>query len=206
MTQAELDALIASRIAAALDAEQFRRDGERQTYDDESEERSERSATPRSGRNSPPPRHRAPVTDPFRNFLALKPTNFQGTEGPVALIHWLQECESQFDVVHADERDWVRYATSTLRADALSWWKSIQKSMGVAAANSTPWEEFKETICSQYCSQAQREAMEAEFWKLRVKNDDIDAYCTRFLQLCSLCPEAVPTERRKISRFVYGLP
>ena len=141
MTQAELDALIDTRIAAALDAAEFRRNGEqKQTTDEESEGRSKRSATPFSGRSSPPPRHRAPVTDPFRNFLALKPTNFQGTEGPVALIHWLEECESHFDVVHADERDWVRYATSTLRADALSWWKSIQKSMGVAAANSTPWE------------------------------------------------------------------
>ena len=47
--------------------------------------------------------------------------------------------------------------------------------------------------------------MEAEFWKLRVKNDEIDAYNTRFLQLCSLCPDAVATERRKIARYVHGL-
>src|ERR671932_1752398 len=127
MTQAQVDALIESRIAAALDAEQFRRNGEQQqTTDEESGERSERSATPFSGRSGPP-RPRVPVADPFRNFLALKPTDFRGTEGPVALIQWLEECESHFDIVHADESDWVRYATSPLRADAMSWWKSVQK-------------------------------------------------------------------------------
>jgi hypothetical protein len=31
----------------------------------------------------------------------------------------LEECESHFDIVHADERDWVRFATSTLRGDAM---------------------------------------------------------------------------------------
>src|SRR5919199_961675 len=201
MTQAELDQLITTRIAAALEAAEIRRNAERQRNDQT--EGSERSETPNSTRFRP--HHHRARPDALKNFLALKPTNYHGTEGPVTLIHWLEECESHFDIVHADERDWVRFATSTLRGDAMSWWKAIQKSMGVAIANSTPWEEFKETICNQYCSQAQREAMEAEFWKLRVKNDDIDAYNTRFLQLCSLCPDAVATERRKIARYIRGL-
>src|SRR5919199_5618556 len=49
-------------------------------------------------------------------------------------------------------------------------------------------------------------AMEAEFWQLRVKGNDISAYDLRFLQLCTFCPVAVTPESRKIERYILGLP
>ena len=60
MTQAELDQLITSRIAAALEAEEARRNAERQSEDQT--ENSERSETPHSTRFSP--RHITPLIFP----------------------------------------------------------------------------------------------------------------------------------------------
>jgi hypothetical protein len=142
----------------------------------------------------------------YKDFMACKPTEFKGTEEPVGLLHWLDDLESKFEVTNTQEADKVLFGASTLKEDAQAWWKAYKDSVGSANANAIPWDEFKEMVRDQYCSEAQQQELEREFWHLRVKNDDIDAYCLRFNQLCSLCPGAVVTEKRRISRFVYRLP
>src|SRR5919202_874638 len=108
MTQAELEQLITTRITATLEAEAIRRNVERHDNDDTGEQ----SFTANSTGSILNHRRARPCI--HKDFMSCKPANYQGTEGPVALIHWLEECESHFDTVHADERDWVRFATSTL--------------------------------------------------------------------------------------------
>nr|GFC38846.1 hypothetical protein [Tanacetum cinerariifolium] len=48
--------------------------------------------------------------------------------------------------------------------------------------------------------------MEQELWTLTLKGDDIEAYNNRFLELALMCPELVPTERKKIEKYVHGFP
>ncbi|GJY32891.1 putative reverse transcriptase domain-containing protein [Tanacetum coccineum] len=47
--------------------------------------------------------------------------------------------------------------------------------------------------------------MEHELWNLKVKDFDISAYTQRFHELVQLCPEMVPTERKKIEAYIRGL-
>nr|GEU30461.1 hypothetical protein [Tanacetum cinerariifolium] len=41
---------------------------------------------------------------------------------------------------------------------------------------------------------------------LTLKGDDIEAYNNRFHELALMCPELVPTERKKIEKYVRGFP
>ncbi|GKE20312.1 reverse transcriptase domain-containing protein [Tanacetum coccineum] len=48
--------------------------------------------------------------------------------------------------------------------------------------------------------------MEQELWTLTLKGDDIEAYNNRFHELVLMCPELVSTERKKIEKYIRGLP
>ncbi|GKA94349.1 putative reverse transcriptase domain-containing protein, partial [Tanacetum coccineum] len=48
--------------------------------------------------------------------------------------------------------------------------------------------------------------MEQELWTLTLKGDDIEAYNNRFHKLALMCPELVPTEKKKIDMYVRGFP
>nr|GFB03046.1 hypothetical protein [Tanacetum cinerariifolium] len=48
--------------------------------------------------------------------------------------------------------------------------------------------------------------MEQELWTLTLKGDDIEAYNNRFHELALMCHELVPTERKKIEKYVRGFP
>ncbi|GJR65797.1 hypothetical protein Tco_0011862 [Tanacetum coccineum] len=48
--------------------------------------------------------------------------------------------------------------------------------------------------------------MEQELWTLTLKGDDIEAYNNRFHELALMCPELVPTEKKKIERYTCGFP
>ncbi|GJV16032.1 hypothetical protein Tco_1361355 [Tanacetum coccineum] len=46
--------------------------------------------------------------------------------------------------------------------------------------------------------------MEQEIWTLTLKGCDIEAYNNRFHKLDLMCPELVPTEKKKIEKYVRG--
>ncbi|GKB36426.1 hypothetical protein Tco_0881368 [Tanacetum coccineum] len=48
--------------------------------------------------------------------------------------------------------------------------------------------------------------MEQELWTLSLKGDDIETYNNRFHELALMCPELVPTERKKIEKYIRGFP
>ncbi|GKE18452.1 hypothetical protein Tco_1426029, partial [Tanacetum coccineum] len=48
--------------------------------------------------------------------------------------------------------------------------------------------------------------IEQELWTLTLKGDDIEAYNNRFHELALMCPELVPTKRKKIEKYVCGFP
>ncbi|GKF12236.1 hypothetical protein Tco_0050162, partial [Tanacetum coccineum] len=63
-----------------------------------------------------------------------------GTEGAVGLCQWFEKLESVFRISDCKERDNV---TTTLHGRALTWWNGRIASMGIDAANGTPWTEVK---------------------------------------------------------------
>ncbi|GJU23132.1 putative reverse transcriptase domain-containing protein [Tanacetum coccineum] len=59
---------------------------------------------------------------------------------------------------------------------------------------------------TEYCPASKIQRMEQELWTLTLKGDDIEAYNNRFHELALMCHELVPTEKKKVERYVRGFP
>ncbi|GJR71456.1 putative reverse transcriptase domain-containing protein [Tanacetum coccineum] len=100
----------------------------------------------------------------------------------------------------------VKYATCTLQGKALTWWNSYVKTTDLEAAYAIAWKELKEMLIEEYCPSHEIQNIEAELWNLTVNGSDVVGYTRRFQELALLWPNIVPTEKKKIKRYVWGLP
>ncbi|GJR60488.1 putative reverse transcriptase domain-containing protein [Tanacetum coccineum] len=135
-----------------------------------------------------------------------KPHSFNGTEGVVGLTRWMEKMEQVFGTCKCAEQDKVVYAASTFEGRALTWWNGNVRTLGLENANKIPWTEFKEMMTTEYCPDTEIQKMEQELWNLTLKGDDIETYINRFHELSLMCPELVPTENKKIKKFIKGFP
>ncbi|GKD69412.1 putative reverse transcriptase domain-containing protein [Tanacetum coccineum] len=112
--------------------------------------------------------------------MNCQPFNFKGTEGAVGLILWFERTELVFLCSNCTEDCKVKFATSTLTEEALSWWNSFAQSIGIEEAYKISWSEFK---------------------KLLIKK-----YYPRTEELAILCPNMVPNSKKLMEVFIGGLP
>ncbi|GKB38629.1 putative reverse transcriptase domain-containing protein [Tanacetum coccineum] len=77
----------------------------------------------------------------YMTFMKCNPHTFKGTEGAVGLCQWFEKLEYVFRISDCREKDKVKFASATLQGRALTWWNGRTASMGIDAANGTPWAE-----------------------------------------------------------------
>nr|GEV33477.1 hypothetical protein [Tanacetum cinerariifolium] len=94
----------------------------------------------------------------------------------------------------------------TLEGRALTWWNGNVQTLGLANANQIHWSNVKAMMTTEYCPTTEIQKMEQELWTLTLKEDDIKAYSNRFHKLVLMCPELVPTEKKKIKKYIRGFP
>ncbi|GJT20653.1 putative reverse transcriptase domain-containing protein [Tanacetum coccineum] len=123
-----------------------------------------------------------------KTFMNGKPHTFNGTEGVVGLRRWIEKVEQVFETCKCAEEDKVMFAASTFEGRALTWWNG------------------NTMMTTEYCPTTEIQRMEQELWTLTLKGDDIEAYNNRFHELALMCPELVPTEKKKIERYTRGFP
>ncbi|GJY35627.1 putative reverse transcriptase domain-containing protein [Tanacetum coccineum] len=141
-----------------------------------------------------------------KTFMNGKPHTFNGTKGVVGLRRWIEKVEQVFETCKCAEEDKVMFAASTFEGRALTWWNGNVHTLGLVNANHIPWTEFKMMMTTEYCPATEIQRMEKELWTLTLKGDDIEVYNNRFHELALMCPELVPTEKKKIERYVRGFP
>nr|GEV31329.1 reverse transcriptase domain-containing protein [Tanacetum cinerariifolium] len=127
-----------------------------------------------------------------KEFMSYQPFNFKGTEGAVGLIHWFERSELVFSRSNCTEDCKVKFTTSTLTEEALSWWNSFAQPIGIEEAYKITWFEFKKILIKKYCPQNEVKKMEDEFYNLTVKGNDLKTYVRKFQELATLCPTMVP--------------
>nr|GEX21679.1 reverse transcriptase domain-containing protein [Tanacetum cinerariifolium] len=127
---------------------------------------------------------------------------FNGTEGAVGLIRWFERTELVFSCSNYTENCKVKFATGTLTKDALSWWNSYAKPIGIQQANKIAWTELKRLLTNKYCSRTEVKKMEDEFYNLIVKENDLKTYARRFLELAVLYPSMVPNTEKLMKVFM----
>ncbi|GJX87672.1 putative reverse transcriptase domain-containing protein [Tanacetum coccineum] len=103
------------------------------------------------------------------------------------------------------ERDKVKFSTATLQGRALTWWNGRIASMGIDAANGTPWTEVRKWMTEEFCPRSVLQRLEQELYNLKLKGTDIDGYTNRFHELALLCPRMVEPEQVKVEQYIRGL-
>ncbi|GJZ69541.1 reverse transcriptase domain-containing protein [Tanacetum coccineum] len=98
----------------------------------------------------------------------------------------------------------VKFATSTLTEEALSWWNSFAQPIGIEESYKITWSEFKELLIKKYCPRTEIKKMEDEFYNLTAKGNDLKTYVRRFQELEILCPTMVPNSE-KLMMFHGGI-
>nr|GEU88956.1 reverse transcriptase domain-containing protein [Tanacetum cinerariifolium] len=100
----------------------------------------------------------------------------------------------------------MKFATGTLTKDALSWWNSYAKPIGIEQADKIAWTELKRLLTNKYCPRTKVKKIEDEFYNLTVKGNDLKTYVRRFQELATLCPTMVPNYEKMMEVFIGGLP
>ncbi|GJY58396.1 reverse transcriptase domain-containing protein [Tanacetum coccineum] len=88
---------------------------------------------------------------------------------------------------------------------ALTWWNGRTASMGIDAANGTPWAEVRRWMTEEFCPRSVLQRLEQELYNLKLKGTDIDGYTNRFHELALLCPRMVEPEQVKVEQYIRGL-
>ncbi|GJR86642.1 reverse transcriptase domain-containing protein [Tanacetum coccineum] len=190
MSQAAIERLITERVNAAVEAERERQVNARGQGNNEA-----------GGQGGAP----AARECTFSGFMKCNPTVFHGHEGAVELSRWFEKTEMVFGISECAEARKVKFAAATLQGRALTWWNSQVATMGLEAANQIGWTEMRRLMTEEFCPIEEIQRMEHELWNLKVKEFDITAYTKRFHELVQLCPEMVPSERKKIEAYIRGL-
>ncbi|GJX68537.1 putative reverse transcriptase domain-containing protein [Tanacetum coccineum] len=141
----------------------------------------------------------------YVTFMKCNPQHFKGTKGAVGLCQWFEKLESVFRISDCKERDKVKFATATLQGCALTWWNGRIASMGIDAANGTPWIEVRKWMTKEFCPRSVLQRLEQELYNLKLKRTDIDGYTNRFHELALLCPRMVEPEQVKVEQYIRGL-
>ncbi|GJW77685.1 hypothetical protein Tco_0139367 [Tanacetum coccineum] len=82
-------------------------------------------------RNTGPTGTPVAKTGNYKEFVSCQPFYFNGMEGVVDLIRWFERTKSVFSRSNCAEENKVKFATSTLTDDALSWGNAYAQPIGI---------------------------------------------------------------------------
>nr|GEV35904.1 reverse transcriptase domain-containing protein [Tanacetum cinerariifolium] len=134
MTQAAIRQLVADSVAATLEAQV-----------------ANMANTENTNRNPDPRETPAARKCTYKEFMSCQPFYFNGTEGAFGLIHWFERTESVFSRSNCTEDCKVKFSTGTPTKDALSWWNSYAKPIGIEQADKIAWTKLKRILTNKYC-------------------------------------------------------
>ncbi|KAD5960397.1 hypothetical protein E3N88_11869 [Mikania micrantha] len=64
------------------------------------------------------------------------------------------------------------------------------------------WGDFTRMLQEEYCPRNEIKKLDEEFWVHKMVGSETEQYCTRFHELCKLCPGMVTPEYKKIKQFI----
>nr|GEU64088.1 putative reverse transcriptase domain-containing protein [Tanacetum cinerariifolium] len=78
--------------------------------------------------------------------------------------------------------------------------------LGLNVAIGKSWGDMKKMMLEEFYLDEEVQRMEDEPRSLKLRDANLAAYTQRFNKLVLLCPEAVPTEKKKVEAYIKGLP
>ncbi|GKE39363.1 reverse transcriptase domain-containing protein [Tanacetum coccineum] len=108
--------------------------------------------------------------------------------------------ESVFHIRNYPPQYQVKYASCTLKNEALTWWNAHKMTIGIEAAYALTWTELMKLMNEVYCPRNEIQKMESKLWNLTMKGNDLAAYTQRFQEQILLCPKMVLKEEDRVER------
>ena len=139
----------------------------------------------------------------YKDFMNCKPTFFNGTGGILALSQWIERVEAVFKMCSRPEESKIKFVAATFTERALTWWNGHVNSLSLVTANAMGWDPLKDLLRKEYCPRGEVQKLEEELWNLKMKGTDIVAYTARFCDLVAMCPNMIPSESKKIERYIW---
>ncbi|GJT82856.1 hypothetical protein Tco_1057198 [Tanacetum coccineum] len=78
------------------------------------------------------------------------------------------------------------------------WFEKMEQVFEICKCAEDDKRNVKAMMTTEYCPATEIQRMEQELWTMTLKGDDIEAYNNRFHELTLICPELVPTKKKKI--------
>eukprot|EP00253_Pinus_taeda_P017906 PITA_17906 len=136
-------------------------------------------------------------------FRKIKPPYFDGEqeEAPEAL---LINMNKYFQLYEYDHNLKARLAIFQLQGKATLWWEEVKIVKGVTEQNIT-WDNFQRFFKERYLTERFYDEKAREFHDLRLGQQTMDEFITRFTSLLHYVPY-IREEKEKVQRFVSSLP
>ncbi|GJV19734.1 putative reverse transcriptase domain-containing protein [Tanacetum coccineum] len=128
-----------------------------------------------------------------------------GNAGGPKIAQPAKDCTFSSFINECAKRNKVKFAVATLQGRALSWWNTQVATLDLEVANEKSWDDLKRMMLEEFCPEEEISRMEDELKHLRLKDNDIDAYTYRSNELVLLCPDVVPSTKKKIGQHIKGL-
>eukprot|EP00253_Pinus_taeda_P019019 PITA_19019 len=136
-------------------------------------------------------------------FRKIKPPHFDG-EHEEAAEAWLINMNKYFQLYEYDHNLKARLAIFQLQGKATLWWEEVKIVKGVTEQNIT-WDNFQKFFKERYLTQRFYDEKAREFHDLRLGQQTMDEFITRFTSLLRYVPY-IREEKAKVQRFVSSLP
>ncbi|GJR71218.1 putative reverse transcriptase domain-containing protein [Tanacetum coccineum] len=117
----------------------------------------------------------------FACFIKCSPTQFHSNEGAIELCRWFEKTKSVFGISECAERR-------------------------LNVANGKSWTDMRKIMMEELCPNEEVQRLENELRSLKLRDTNIAAYTQRFNKLALLCPEIVPTKKKKVELYIKGFP
>eukprot|EP00253_Pinus_taeda_P012585 PITA_12585 len=136
-------------------------------------------------------------------FRKIKPPHFDGEHEEVAEA-WLINMNKYFQLYEYDHNLKARLAIFQLQGKATLWWEEVKIVKGVTEQNIT-WDNFQKIFKERYLTERFYDEKAREFHDLRLGQQTMDEFVTRFTSLLRYVPY-IREEKAKVQRFVSSLP
>ncbi|KAJ0493749.1 putative retrotransposon gag domain-containing protein [Helianthus annuus] len=147
-----------------------------------------------------------PVSFNYKHFVSCNPKPFTGNDGVIAMLEWFDSIEVTFINSECQEHLNTRRATGMFQGRALEWSANGKNIRSNDEAYALPWAEVMEMMMLEFRPPHEQQKLEDEFWHLKQVGDDNLAYTTRFKQLSIIVPHLASTPKRRITKYIHGLP
>eukprot|EP00253_Pinus_taeda_P002762 PITA_02762 len=136
-------------------------------------------------------------------FRKIKPPYFDKEQEEVAEA-WLINMNKYFQLYEYDHNLKARLAIFQLQGKATLWWEEVKIVKGVTEQNIT-WDNFQRFLKERYLTECFYDEKAREFHDLRLGQQTMDEFITRFTSLLCYVPY-IREEKAKVQRFVSILP